>query len=52
MKIMRQSLPVVLPHPALALLLQTQRQHAPVVAANIVLGGDDVRAWKIGQGGS
>lgn len=52
MKIVRQPFPVVLPHPALTLLLQPQRQHAPVVAARIVLGGDNIRAWEIGQGRS
>jgi len=51
MRIVRQPFPVVLPYPALTVLLQPQRQHVPVVAARIVLCSDDIRAWKFEQGG-
>jgi len=50
MKIVREPFPEVLPYPALTFLLQPQRQHAPVVTARIVFGGNDIRAWKFGQG--
>lgn len=62
MKIMRQPFVVILPHHLLPLTLillagasglvpQAQHQHAPVVTADVVLGGDDVGAGEAGEGG-
>lgn len=52
MEIMRQPLIMILSHPTITLLLQSQCQDPSVVTADIVFCGDDVCTWEVWEGWS